>query len=99
MPVSERVWNHGEMLLPELIQAIIDDARAGMVPEVRLNQLRASFLEDCTAHKHAAQLEAELATAWEAGRDAAADLSENWWQDGEPWVAIRALQPPGGKAK
>ena len=46
----------------------------------------------------AAKVEAELAKAWEAGKTDAADLvSEKGY--GGLALFIRALQPPGGKAK
>jgi hypothetical protein len=53
-----------------------------------------------------ARLESELAKAWEAGRDAVVDVVDGLGE-GDYWTAspsyvkdrLRALQPPGGKAK
>lgn len=97
----------GAPIMP-LVQAIIDDARAGRVPEGELDALKAEAgryrqlclekIEWLETNKAAA--EAELAKAWEAGRDAAADHLK-WCRDEEccnPQL-VRALQPPGGKAK
>jgi uncharacterized small protein (DUF1192 family) len=80
---------------------IQSDARAGMVPEGELAELKgrhAGLWATVEGLKTDIEsLKAELAKAWEAGRDAAA--AECGDSNAAPLARIRALQPPGGKAK
>ena len=75
-----------------------DAARAGMAPESECTHVgKRTELWDRLHEKLNAAIvehEAELAKAWEAGRDAAARVSDDCSAD-----RIRALQPPGGNAK
>ena len=92
-------------------KALIPDLSAWLAAR---HELHLPTIAAIQADARVGMAEAELAKAWEAGRDAAADHVKAFWYapgSSEPVVAaqqklawriaesIRALQPPGGKAK